>query len=64
MAAELRKEFGVRARRTFDKKVHFDVRLDGKTVFSAAECGHLPKAGEVTERIRELDREESGQPAD
>ena len=63
MAAELKREFGVDARQTFDAKARFDVRLDGETVFSAATCGHLPKPGEVTSAIRKLDREGSARPA-
>lgn len=63
MAAELNREFGVYARRTFDTKVRFDVRIDGETVFSAAKSGHLPKPGEVTAVIRKLDREGSARPA-
>ena len=63
MAAELKKEFGVDARIRVDKKVRFDVRIEGETVFSAATCGHLPKPGEVTSAIRKLDREGSARPA-
>lgn len=63
MAAELKREFGVDATRTFDAKTKFEVRIDGETVFSAATCGHLPKPGEVTSAIRKLDREGSARPA-
>lgn len=64
MAAELKSEFGVRAKQTFDRRVRFDVLVDAETVFSAAERKHLPKPGEVAESIRRLDRAEGGQPAD
>jgi hypothetical protein len=63
VAAELKREFGVDAKQTFDAKTKFDVRIDGETVFSAATCGHLPKPGEVTAVIRKLDREGSARPA-
>lgn len=52
MAASLKHEFGVEAELLRGKSGVFDVRLDGKLIFSKHDAGRFPEEGEVEELIR------------
>ncbi|NWG00946.1 MAG: SelT/SelW/SelH family protein [Thermoanaerobaculaceae bacterium] len=52
MAAELRSAFGIEARLVKGSGGVFDVRVDGKLVFSKHALGRFPEPGEVVGLIR------------
>ena len=52
LAAELKKNFNVDARLTQGSKGIFDVKVDGKLVYSKFETGRFPDDEEVTEILK------------
>jgi len=56
LAASLKQRFGIEAELIHGKGGVFDVRVDGKLVFSKHEVGRFPEAGEVERAIEALRR--------
>ena len=54
MAASLKQRFGVDAELIRGKDGVFDVRVDGKLVFSKHELGRFPEPGEVEKALGKL----------
>lgn len=52
MAAEIEKEFGVKAKLIKGDDGIFDVEADGTLVFSKHEVGRFPEAPEVLAKLR------------
>jgi selT/selW/selH-like putative selenoprotein len=53
LAAELKKNFGVDAAIIKGSHGIFDVKVEGKTVYSKDETGRFPEPGEVSALIKE-----------
>ena len=53
MAASLKKEFGVDAELIQGGGGIFDVKLDGKLIYSKHEMGRFPEHDEVIDAVRE-----------
>ena len=54
MAASVKKEFGAEAELIRGAGGVFDVRVEGKLIFSKHELGRFPEPGEVEQKIRTL----------
>jgi selenoprotein W-related protein len=52
LAAEIRQEFGIDAQFIKGKGGVFDVKLDGKLLYSKHETGRFPETGEVETALR------------
>ena len=56
MAASLKERFGVDAELIRGANGVFDVRVDGKLVFSKQQLGRFPEPGEVEAEVEQLAR--------